>query len=169
MKKILYSLSIIAVLFMLTSAAPYNKSRTTTADLTLYSGSAKSFLAIGGGGTNDTLRVTDTVTYIVAVSAANDLLVSGQTNWKHVTGHPTLTFKYWQSWDGVNYFQLYKGISRALYTTTTAAVYGDTAVSWSFRKDTVNFEGKYLKIVHISNGATSAKGCLTDYVYIKRR
>ena len=156
---------------MLTSASPYNKSRTTTADLTLYSGSAKSFLAIGGGGTNDTLRVQDTVTYIIAVSTANDLLVAGQTNWKKVSaGKPLITLQFFQSYDGVTYAPLKKGINRATYTVVSnTTVTTDTSLMWSFRKDTVNFEGKYLKILHISSNTVSTKGCITDYVYIKRR
>ena len=153
-------------------SATYNKSRTATADVTLYSGSAKSFLSLGGGGANDTLASNDTVTYIVAVSAADDVSCAGQIKWKKVSaGHPTITTYFYQSYDGVTYEALKKGVTRAAYTVSQAgvSVNADTSIFWSFKKDTVYFQGRYLKIMHRSNTVATAKGCLTDYIFIKRK
>lgn len=155
-----------------TFAVTYNKSRSAKCDVTPYTSNANSLITLGGGGSvMDTVKVNDTTSYTIVISAADVITCSGQMKYKKVgTGKPTITIKFYQSYDGVTYEPVKKGINRIAYTVANSGVLtADSSVFWSFRKDTVFFDGKYLKKQIITTNTANTSIVPTDYTYIKRQ
>jgi hypothetical protein len=172
MKKYISIIAFLVFAFTLLSAKN-NKQRTADVDLTYYNTSVKSSLSIGGGSlTDDTIANNDTVTYYVNVSRADELNVAGQIKWKKVgAGHPVFTTYFYQSFDGgTTYVALKKGINRVAYTVVnTGVLSSDSSLFWSFKTDTVYFEGGKLKIQHRTSNVSTTKGVLTDYIRFNRK
>jgi len=97
-----------------------------------------------GGAKSDTIIASDTVNYYLFCEHTNDVTPYISFTWTKTTGNPTVTLKFYQSLDGVNYTAVpTRGTSAYTKTITPTA---STSYYYSFQKDTVLFEGRFLEV-----------------------
>jgi hypothetical protein len=115
-----------------------------------------------GGGTADTIVVSDTVEYIMMVNRTNtvnpelDLLYT-----KIGSGTATMKLELFESKDGTGYTAVKKGKNQSAYTKTlTLTATGYTNIP--FRADTAYFTGRYLKARWSTTSTASVKGKITN-------
>jgi hypothetical protein len=117
-----------------------------------------------GGGTSDTIVVSDTVNYTMFVNRTNIVYPELDLLWTKVSsGTATLKVEFYQSKDGKanSWTTVKKGKALGAYSKTLTL----TATSYnpiSFRADTAYFTGRYLKIVNSTTSTASVKGKITN-------
>lgn len=110
---------------------------------------------------SDTLQVSDTVAYVLPITHTNDVDFYTQWYWtKSGAGTATITLTFYQSNDPYNFAtgsQLTKGVAQTAYSKS----YTLTASGWnyvSFKTDSVNFSGRYLKVQYMTSNTASVGG-----------
>lgn len=110
---------------------------------------------------SDTLQVSDTVAYVFPVTHANDVDFFLQWYWnKFGSGTAAITLTFYQSNDPYNFStgsQLTSGVNK----TTYSKAYSLSASGWSyvsFKQDSVNFVGRYLKVQYMTSNTASVGG-----------
>ena len=117
-------------------------------------------------GTNltpsDSLAVTDTIAYIIPVTHVNLITPFLTTYWQKIgAGTAAVTVKFYQSNDptNANFVSVKKGKLLTDYTKLLTL----SASGWnhiSFVSDTANLEGRYLKVLFVTDATASVKGKL---------
>jgi hypothetical protein len=117
--------------------------------------------SIPASSASDTLQVSDTVAYVIPITHLNDVDVFLQWYWnKSGSGTAGITVTFYQSNDPYNFTtgsQLTSGVAKTAYSK----VYSLTASGWnylSFKQDSVNFEGRYLKVQYLTSATASVGG-----------
>jgi hypothetical protein len=117
-----------------------------------------------GGGTADTIVVSDTVEYIMFVNRTNIVYPELDLLWTKIgAGTATLKVEFFESKDGVtsSYTACKKGKAQGAYTKTlTLTATGYTPIS--FRADTALFTGRYLKTKYSTTSTATVKGKITN-------
>lgn len=163
MKKFL----IISILGVLAVGLYFNGVNDRTRPLTSASvfgdASDQSYLTFGGQA-GDTLVVSDTVSYPIAVNHSKIVQPFIQMYWQKIgAGTATVTVSFWSSNDGTTYNQIVKGKAQAAYTKTlTLSATGTTFIS--FPLDTAIVQGRYFKIRYITSSTASVKGKMTHKI-----
>jgi hypothetical protein len=110
---------------------------------------------------SDTLQVSDTVAYIVPINHTNDVDFFDQVYWNKIgSGTATITVTFYQSNDPYNFAtgsQLTSGVAKTSYSKTISG----TSSLWtyiSFKQDSVNFVGRYLKVQYMTSSTASVGG-----------
>lgn len=159
----LHFLAIIVTLSALVSPAQAQLRGVNTA--TVFQGNT-----IYYGGFNqtaqDSLQVSDSIAYYTYISHQNDVAPYLTWFWNKIgSGTATITLTFWQSNDNVNYFQLKAGVAQANYSKS----YTLAANTWSevdFARDSVRFDGRYLKTYFITSSTASVKGKLINQLKV---
>lgn len=117
--------------------------------------------SIPSSAASDTLQVSDTIAYVIPITHANDVDFFLQWYWnKSGAGTAGITLTFYQSNDPYNFptgSQLTSGALKANYSK----VYALSASGWnqvSFRQDSVNFVGRYLKVQYLTSATASVGG-----------
>jgi hypothetical protein len=117
-----------------------------------------------GGGTADTIVVSDTVNYVMFVNRTNIVYPEMDLLWTKVgAGTATLKVAFFESKDGTTtgYTTCKKGKAQGAYTKTlTLTATGYTPIS--FRADTALCTGRYLKIQYTTTSTATVKGKITN-------
>lgn len=110
---------------------------------------------------SDTLQVSDTLAYVFPITHANDVDCFLQWYWnKSGSGTAGITLTFYQSNDPYNFAtgsQLTAGVNKTSYSKT----YSLTSSGWSyvsFKQDSVNFVGRYLKVQYLTSNTASVGG-----------
>lgn len=109
----------------------------------------------------DTLAVSDTIAYISNIVHTNKVTPYLNFSWLKIgSGTATLNVAFAQSNDGVTWFPLTAGVTQAAYSKTyTLSASGTNEVS--FTRDTVMFDGIYLKMTFKTGSTASVQGSLS--------
>lgn len=111
-----------------------------------------------GSAISDTLQVSDTVAYVFPVTHTNDVDFYHTFYWnKSGSGTATLTVLYFQGNDPYNMTPVTKGVAQGAYTKQFSL----SASGWnyiSFKNDTANFVGRYLKVEYMTTNTASVGG-----------
>lgn len=114
----------------------------------------------------DSLQVSDSIAYYTYISHQNDVAPYLTWFWNKIgSGTATITLTFWQSNDNVNYFQLKSGVAQTTYSKS----YTLSANTWSevdFARDSVRFDGRYLKTYFITSNTASVKGKLINQLKV---
>lgn len=97
----------------------------------------------------DTLKSGDTLSYVFPVTHINCLWPYMTQKFRLVANDATVTVKFYQSMDGITYYQVLAGGTPSAYTKTVATTSG-SSVQYSFIQDTAQFESRYLKVMYFA-------------------
>lgn len=119
------------------------------------------FLDFGTTTVKDTLAVSDTIAYIVPMDHTNKVTPYLNFAWVKIgAGTATLNTSFYQSNDGVTWFALTAGVAQATFSKTyTLSASGTNEVS--FTRDSVVFDGRFLKMQFKTSSTSSVQGSLS--------
>jgi hypothetical protein len=106
----------------------------------------------------DSLGVSDTLNYTLAIQHTNNVDLGGQLNWTKVgSGTATITAVFTQSEDNVNYTPILKGNAKTSWTKTFT---NSTSTSnfFSSALDTAFITSRYVKVSYITSNTASVNG-----------
>ena len=106
----------------------------------------------------DTLKSNDTLAYVLPITHIANVSFELELRSKIVANDTTVTVKFFESIDGVNYYSTVAGSSPSAYTKTFAK--GASDVIYVSASDICWFKGRYLKIMFIGATKTGLKKCL---------
>lgn len=110
----------------------------------------------------DTLKSNDTLAYVINITHVNDINFVLDQRSKVVANDTTVTIKFFESIDGVNYYATQAGASPSAYTKTFAKGASNTLYDSNY--DVCWFNSRYLKIMFISSTKSGFKKCMYGYL-----
>jgi len=115
--------------------------------------------AVPAAAQMDTLQVSDTVAYIIPVMHSNDVDLTHEFYWtKYGSGTATVTLTFYQGNTPWYFTQCTSGVAKTAYSKSyTISASGDQGFL-SFKTDSVNFTGRYLKVQYMTSSTASVGG-----------
>lgn len=122
-----------------------------------------------GGQTADTLRsvssTNDTLIYPFTVNHINHIDPYFVFFYDKISSNPTsIKINFYQSLDGINWFSLKRPVNRVYTKSETPTA--DTYYEYSFKNDTVQFEGRFVRaeVIMINTSSTYSKAAISGKV-----
>ena len=118
-----------------------------------------------GMGT-DSIQVSDTIIYPFSITHINRIAPYVSMKWtKAGTGTATIAVTFDQSNDGTNWYACKYGKVQGAYSKSLTLT-ASTTNEISFERDSIYFEGRYLRIKYITSATAGVKYKLDGYLKV---
>jgi len=155
MKKIPFLIGFLVALALTSNAQLRTSTRSTIPQGSYLDYPGQWLTAVPAAAQMDTIQVSDTVAYILPITHANDVDIAHEFYWtKYGSGTATVTLTFYQGNTPWYFTQLTSGVAKTAYSKSyTISASGDNYVS--FKTDSVNFTGRYLKVQYMTSSTAS--------------